>query len=310
MKYPVNSGGDDFGWIFEKVNPLDKYKIKSQGYFVSNRPGGKGHDDIYRFVEQKVKVYLVKGDVVEKKFEREGDPNSRIIGYTPLPRVEVSWVVSDSSGNIISKAQQTVKSDTTGSFRFIADAEKIYRISAARTDYFSKSEQASTMGFLTIEKDTITATVRIILDRIYKDVQVNISNIYYDYNKANIRADAALVLDTLVTLLKENPTVKVEIGSHTDSRGKDAYNMRLSQSRAQSVVDYLIKNGIDAQRLTAKGYGESQLTNDCDDGKKCTEEQHQANRRTTFKVLSEAFSIESKEPEKIIQDPNKNDTDQ
>lgn len=305
LKAPINSGADDLAIIFDKVSPQDQYKIKSQGYFVSNRPGGKGHDDIYHFVEEKTKVYVVKGDVVEKIFEKENDPNSRVTGFKPMPDADVTLAIMDDNGALVSKSQKAVKSDKDGAFKYIVEAEKIYKVTGARPDYFSKSEQASTIGFTTVDKDTVTATVRIILDKIYKNVQVNLSNIYYDYDKANIRADAAKVLDTLVTLLKENPTVKVEIGSHTDSRGKDAYNMRLSQARAQSVVDYLVLNGIDVQRLSAKGYGETQPVNECVNGVKCTEEQYQENRRTTFKVLSESFIIESTQPKDIVVDPNK-----
>jgi len=172
-------------------------------------------------------------------------------------------------------------------------------VSAGKQDYFTKSEMTNTNGFERQDKDTVIAFVHLVLDKIYKNVQVNISNIYYDYNKANIRPDAAIVLDTLVLLLKENPNVKVEIGSHTDSRGKDEYNMRLSQARAQSVVDYLVAHGIDPMLLTAKGYGESQPVNKCVNGVKCTEEEYQANRRTTFKVTSAEFSIQSTAPEKI-----------
>jgi len=113
------------------------------------------------------------------------------------------------------------------------------------------------------------------------------------------------VLDTLVIMLKENPNIKVEIGSHTDSRGSDSKNLILSQKRAQSVVDYLVAHGINASRLTAKGYGETHLVNNCDDGVPCTEEQHQQNRRTTFKVTGDDFNLDSSTPDKIIQDPNK-----
>ncbi len=306
LKSPVNSGADDLAIMFEKVNPKDQYKIKSQGFFVSNRPGGKGHDDIYHFTEEKVKVYLVSGDVVEKIFEKENNPNSRITGYMPLAAIDVTVNMLDEKGNPVPKSQQVIKADKNGAFRFKAEAEKIYRVSASKPEYFSKSETASTMGFTVIDKDTVTATVRILLDRIYKNVQVNLSNIYYDYNKANIREDAAKVLDTLVVLLHENPAVQVEIGSHTDSRGKDAYNLRLSQARAQSVVDYLVLNGIDPLRLTAKGYGETQPVNGCINGVKCTEEQFQENRRTTFKVLSDTFMLESTRPDEIIVDPKKN----
>ena len=306
LKSPINSGADDFGLTFEKVKPENQYKIKSQGFFTSNRPGGKGHDDIYHFTEEKVKVFIVNGDVVEKKFATENDPNSAITGYAPMENVDVTLNMMDEKATGNTKTQ-TAKSGKNGEFKFLAEAEKTYKVTAAKPDYFSESEQASTIGFTAADKDTVIATVRIILDKIYKNVQVNLSNIYYDYNKANIRADAALVLDTLVILLQENPGVKVEIGSHTDSRGNDAYNMKLSQARAQSVVDYLAQHGIDAQRLSAKGYGESQPVNECLNGVKCTEEQHQANRRTTFKVLSDSFMLESTQPKEIIQDPNKKD---
>ncbi|MEO6168080.1 MAG: OmpA family protein [Chitinophagales bacterium] len=303
LKAPINSGADDLAIIFDKVNPKDQYKIKSQGYFVSNRPGGKGHDDIFHFTEEKVKVYLVSGDVVEKIFEIENNPNSRVTGFAPMDGIDVTINVMDEKGNTVPKTQQVLKADKNGAFRFKAEVEKIYRLTAAKTDYFSKSETANTIGFTSIDKDTVTATVRIVLDRIYKNVQVNLSNIYYDYNKANIREDAAKVLDTLLVLLNENPAVQVEIGSHTDSRGKDPYNLRLSQARAQSVVDYLVVKGIDPLRLTAKGYGETQPVNECVNGVKCTEEQFQENRRTTFKVLSDSFIIESTAPEEIIVDP-------
>lgn len=305
LRSPINSGADDLAIIFEKVNPKDQYKIKSQGFFVSNRPGGKGHDDIYHFTEEKVKVYLVAGDVVEKIFEKENNPNSRVTGYLPLAAIDVTINLLDEKGNVVPKSQQVIKADKNGAFRFKAEPEKSYRISASKPDYFSKSEVASTVGFTVIDKDTVTATVRIILDKIYKNVQVNLSNIYYDYNKANIREDAAKVLDTLIVLLNENPGVQVEFGSHTDSRGKDDYNLRLSQARAQSVVDYLVSKGIDPKRLTAKGYGETQPVNGCVNGVKCTEEQFQENRRTTFKVLSDSFMIESTRPEEIIVDPKK-----
>ena len=100
-----------------------------------------------------------------------------------------------------------------------------------------------------------------------------LENIYYDYDKFNIRVDAALELDKLVTIMKDNPTLKIELGSHTDVRGRDAYNQQLSQNRAKSAVDYIISKGIDAERITAKGYGETELI--VKDAK--TEEEHQRN---------------------------------
>lgn len=110
-------------------------------------------------------------------------------------------------------------------------------------------------------------------------------NVYYNFDKSDIRPDAAVELDKLVAILNEHQDIHIELGSHTDSRGDDVYNMRLSQARANSVVAYLISKGIDKERLTAKGYGETMLLNRCGNRVDCSEAEHQANRRTEFKVL-------------------------
>jgi outer membrane protein OmpA-like peptidoglycan-associated protein len=111
-----------------------------------------------------------------------------------------------------------------------------------------------------------------------------LENIYYDFDKWNIRPDAAIELDKLVRILKDNPTIEIEMGSHTDVRGNDQYNLVLSDKRAHAAVQYLISQGIDSSRLTYKGYGEKVLVNQCKNGVQCTEEEHQQNRRTEFKV--------------------------
>ncbi len=111
-----------------------------------------------------------------------------------------------------------------------------------------------------------------------------IENLYYDYNESNIRPDAALVLDNVVQVLKDNPAIKIEMGSHTDARGTDHYNLILSEARAKSAVEYLVAQGIDANHLTWKGYGEKQLINSCKNGVECAEEMHQENRRTELKI--------------------------
>ncbi|MEM9919575.1 MAG: OmpA family protein [Bacteroidota bacterium] len=112
-----------------------------------------------------------------------------------------------------------------------------------------------------------------------------IDNIYYDFNKWNIRPDAATELDKLIGVLQDNPAIIVEMGSHTDARGRDAYNMSLSQRRARAAVEYLITKGIKGDRLTWKGYGETQLANHCEDGTVCDENSHQRNRRTELKIV-------------------------
>ncbi|MFK7775847.1 MAG: OmpA family protein [Saprospiraceae bacterium] len=129
---------------------------------------------------------------------------------------------------------------------------------------------------------TLLANVE--LDRAELDKSIEIENIYYDLAKWNIRKDAAEELDKLLLTLKDNPSIIVELGSHTDSRGKDKYNLDLSQKRAESAVEYLVENGIDASRISAKGYGETQLVNKCTNGVKCSERRHQMNRRTELKI--------------------------
>lgn len=134
-----------------------------------------------------------------------------------------------------------------------------------------------------LEMGSLLANVE--LDRIQMDKALVFENIYYDYNKANIRPDAAEELDQIVAIMRDNPNLTVELGSHTDSRGKDAYNQELSQRRAQSAVDYIVQNGnVNQARITARGYGESKLVNRCGNGVECSEAKHQKNRRTELKV--------------------------
>ena len=127
-----------------------------------------------------------------------------------------------------------------------------------------------------------TYRVTIRLDRLELNKTFTLENIYYDLDKFDIRADAAPELDKLAQLLKDNPTMVIELSSHTDTRGSDAYNMTLSQKRAESVVNYLTLKGIDADRMEARGYGERDLI--VQNAK--TEEEHQRNRRTEFTILS------------------------
>lgn len=122
------------------------------------------------------------------------------------------------------------------------------------------------------------------LEKARVDKRIQIQNIYYDYDKWDIRADAAERLDQVVMLMNDNPGIKVELGSHTDSRGNDQYNLDLSQKRAAAAVAYIVSEGVDSSRITARGYGESQLTNRCRNGANCTEAEHQQNRRTELRI--------------------------
>src|SRR5690606_308518 len=123
------------------------------------------------------------------------------------------------------------------------------------------------------------------LDAIKKGDVFVINNIFYDYNKSSLRSESETELNKLADFLLENTNIKIELSSHTDSRGGDSYNKRLSQKRAQSCVDYLIRKGVSKSNIVAKGYGESKLLNKCDDGVECSEEEHQQNRRTEIKIL-------------------------
>ena len=138
-----------------------------------------------------------------------------------------------------------------------------------------------TRGF---EMGTLLANVE--LKRAELNKAIEIENIYYDYNKWNIRSDAAEELEKLISVLKDNPAFIVELGSHTDSRGSDDYNLSLSSKRAKAAVEYIVEKGeIDQNRITYKGYGETQLVNRCANGVKCSDRQHQRNRRTELKIV-------------------------
>lgn len=137
----------------------------------------------------------------------------------------------------------------------------------------------------TPQRDTQEIEATMYMQKMQVDVSFKIENIYYDLNKWFIRPDAAKELDKLATILKDNPQIVVELGSHTDCRASNEYNLNLSQKRAESAVEYIITKGkIPSSRITAKGYGETKLINRCADGVQCSEDEHQQNRRTEVRI--------------------------
>ena len=130
-----------------------------------------------------------------------------------------------------------------------------------------------------------TINIEINLDKLYTGKEIILSDIYYDLDKWDIRKDAEIPLSSLAQMLKDNPRIRIQLSSHTDCRSSEVYNLELSNKRAKSAVDFLIKSGIAQERLIPKGFGESQLINKCI-CEQCTEEEHQANRRTTFTILN------------------------
>jgi len=165
------------------------------------------------------------------------------------------------------------------------DRESDYNFLASKDGYLNRSSSFSSKGIGEDPDNPINKfEIEIELDKIFKNTEINLANIYYDYNEYFIRDDAKPTLNKLATVLQQNPNISIQLASHTDCRGPSGYNQDLSQRRAQSAVDYLISEGIEGNRLSAVGYGEGALAIDCICSR-CSEDDHQANRRTTFKVL-------------------------
>jgi len=171
--------------------------------------------------------------------------------------------------------------DNNGVLRMKLYPQMNYTFYATSEEYFD-----NTVTFSSVDKGPGEYSLTIELEKITAGKQFVLDDLYYDLNKYNIRPDAAIVLDKLLKILVDNPEVRIEIGSHTDSRGTTKSNDVLSQRRSESVMAYLTGKGIAANRLVAKGYGETQLINKCADGVNCTEAEHQENRRTVIEILN------------------------
>ena len=340
LGYPMSTRSNDHGLIF--IND-------TTGFFTSDRPGGKGSDDIYGCTVRPPMVYLA-GIVIDKDtrepiegativmkdemgehikryemvsepggvftidveyrdryllvankngyFQKEmsistnNDPLETIVvemqkyeyaaeglvlhGETNAPIAGATVTLVDGQDKIL----ETLTTDATGKYTFPLKPDSDYRIKVEKEGFFKQSARITTKG-----KPNGIIRTDFKLFPLAVDQVVRLENILYDYNKFNIRPDAALELDKLVATLQDNPTVKIELSSHTDCRGKDAYNAKLSEKRAKSAVDYIISKGIPKDNITSKGYGETLPSEKCE-CTKCSEDEHQRNRRTEFKVLS------------------------
>lgn len=260
LKYPVNSSGDDFAYV---INFESEQGIA--GYLASNRRGGVGSDDVYSFTYEKPKIVLVLKGTTSDKSSGERLAQATLTLY-------------DGEREIVARRL----SDEEGTFEFVLQANRDYKVVGQKERYHADSAAVSTQG-ITISD---TLEVALLLEPIYEVGKTfEIENIYYDFDKHNIRPDAAAILDELVRTMRDNPTLKIELSSHTDSRGSNTYNEALSQRRAQAAVDYLVSRGIARERMVAQGYGERKLVNHCSDGVPCSRDEHQANRRTEVTVL-------------------------
>ena len=262
---PLNSSKDDFGYLIDAKSRI--------GYVTSNRDGGQGSDDIYRFQETKKLEceQLLAGVVTDQ---------------------ETGAVIANAKVTLEDQNHKVIKeliTDSEGKFDFgmVACGTKFYLITQ-RPEYTTKETATITA------EETGKTFVPIELEKAVKKVTVGddvakafgIKIIYFDLDKSFIRPDAAFELSKILDLMNENPTMEIDVRSHTDCRQTAAYNAALSDRRAKSTIAWLVSKGIAKSRLTGKGYGESQLVNDCGceptNQSNCSEEQHQANRRSEF----------------------------
>jgi peptidoglycan-associated lipoprotein len=266
VRSPINSPNDDFGIAFDGEN--------DRGFFTSNRPGGKGQDDIWRFYMPDM-VFALQGVAYDK------------LSGQPLSNAKIS-VVGTNGANF------SAITDENGGFNFAENGKDryikentSYSVLAEKEGYLVVKDQITTVGL----DESTTFAKEYFLQPASKDIVIKLPEVQYDLGSAVLRAEGKDSLSTLYQTLIDNPTIIIELSAHTDSRGKDAANEVLSQNRAQSCVNYLVERGIDPARMVPKGYGERQLRiTDAQIGAMKTKEEqeaaHQQNRRTEFRVLS------------------------
>lgn len=278
---PINSKQDDFAFIINSKN--------RNGFFSSNRENGQGLDDVYRFTE--IRKLLCEQDLMGTVTDAE----------TNDPLADVTLSLFNEASQFVAE----VVSDQNGNYIFPnVKCGKKYFIKTAKTDYEIKETPIALKRFtgkttlsIVIQKKFKPLVAKQIVVKATKVNPVIIKSIkvgtdlakllhipmnFFDLGKATIKKSSEPQLQKIVDILNQYPTLKLDIRSHTDSRQSDANNMILSEKRAQSTKNWLVKKGINENRLTAKGYGETKLINRCADGVKCTEKEHQQNRRSEF----------------------------
>ncbi|WP_272152072.1 OmpA family protein [Tenacibaculum aiptasiae] len=275
LGYPFNSKRDDFSFFIDETG--------KKGFFSSNRKQGKGDDDIYSFfiyTDPPICKQSIEGIVTET------------VNNTPVDGAIVK--LFDLQGKVIKEAI----SDFNGKYVFNDIlCDKNYNILASKLDHKTTGKRK-----IKIIKGKQTSLDLNLIPLIVGN-QIVINPIYFDYNRAIIREDAQYELENIVTVMTNHPEVVIKIESHTDSRGPSDYNRKLSDRRAKSTRDYILSRGIEKNRIiSAIGYGEDQLLNDCNDAnkRKCTEEEHQKNRRSYFYIVKGVDKIKARqEAEKI-----------
>jgi outer membrane protein OmpA-like peptidoglycan-associated protein/tetratricopeptide (TPR) repeat protein len=261
---PVNSQMDDFTFIFNEET--------RKGYFASNRAEGKGADDIYALVET-IPLKLeceqqITGTVRDKV------SNEVLVGATVK-------VIDENNEEILSAI-----TDAAGNYNLTIDCYKGNFVRALTQgyvpaeEYLEKSDSKPKIIDFYLERDKVTAGFG---DDLAKLLQL--STIYFDFDKYNIRKDSEVEVEKVIAAMEKYPSLRIKVNSHTDSRGRDSYNLSLSQKRAESTVEYMISKGIAKERLEGEGFGETKLINKCSNGVKCSSNEHELNRRSEFIIL-------------------------
>ncbi|MFK7810512.1 MAG: DUF2225 domain-containing protein [Saprospiraceae bacterium] len=280
MGKPYNSPVDDLYFSLDDTG----YK----GFVVSNREGGRSVksktccDDIWTIDIAEVIIDLAATTFDEKK--------------APLEGVTLE-LISNQDGTIGETDKKT--NPAANNFSFTLDKDMAYQVIASKDGYIGDTLEFNTTGLeisTTIEKmlnlEFIPPPPEDSIETYTVNEPIELGNIYYDFNRASIRPEAEPDLTYLMELLNKYPTMVIELSSHTDAQGRDGYNKLLSQRRAQSAMDWLTKRGIEKERIKPVGYGETQIRNNCTNDVECTDEEHEFNRRTEFKIIAGPTSIE------------------
>lgn len=274
-----NSGGevvgtaktDAFGVVKFCDKPSDDYTISG----IYNEVALEGNTiKKSEFVDGKTVVkeivyadrnFIVKGKAVECN--------------TTTPISGISVILENKSKAF----KKTSLTDSKGEFLMQLPEEGTYSLYGKKESYFSQVEEVTATNY--DRNKTLFVKLEICAEKVDCGKAIGLKNILFDLAKFNIKDEAKVELNKLVEFMKDNPKVKVEVGSHTDCRASNSYNQKLSQNRANSSVDYIVSQGISRDRISGKGYGETQLLNRCADGVNCSEDEHAINRRTEFKVI-------------------------
>lgn len=264
---PLNSEMDDFGFIVNEG--------KNKGFVCSNRLSGKGDDDIYSFIRLPKEEFICKQLI-------KGYVSNNITGER-ISNVKMSLL--SNTGTVL----KTTATGLDGAYKFdvMLDCDTKFKVTAAKTGYEPKDKLVLTLnesGETLVPLGLETLNELIVEEQGVLKIKIGI--IYFDLDKSFIRNDASIELNKIVLLMAQYPKMIINIGSHTDARNSDAYNLSLSDRRAKSTRDYIVSQGIEANRIkSALGFGESQLINRCKNGVKCSEMEHQLNRRSEFIIV-------------------------